>query len=273
MSNSVSASLGERARPWRGVGFALLLGAALLAGCVNTTAPVSGAERRQNNVDAAAINVQLGLDYLQKNELSIAQGKLERALGEDPDSPDVHDALAQLDERLGDSKGADREYRRALALSHRSPQMVNNYAVYMCSHGRAPEAVRLFDEAAANPIYPTPWAAYTNAGICLHSVHHDDEAMLRFARALQANPAFADAVFQAASLEYAQQHLVAARLRLDVFLMSNPPTPSLLLLGWQIARAQSDLVGEHRFEQVLSNDFPASTQARALQLAGRSGAD
>jgi type IV pilus assembly protein PilF len=250
---------------------AALAGAALAACTTTTTVQRDDTPPPINNADAAAINVQLGLDYLQKNELALAQGKLQRALSEDPHSADVHGALALLDERLGDAKGADREYRRALALSNRSPQMLNNYAVYLCSHGRSAEGVRYFEEAAANPLYPTPWAAFTNAGICLRGVHQDTEAMQRFAHALQINPAFADAAFEAANLEYSQQHFVAARLRIDLFLMNNHATPSLLLLGWQIARVQGDPVGQERYAVLLGRDFPNSPQAHALELASRSG--
>jgi type IV pilus assembly protein PilF len=250
---------------------------AALAACTTTTTtttsfgPAAGGAPKIDNSDAAAINVQLGLDYLQKNELGLAQTKLQRALSEDSHSADVHSALALLDERLGDAKGADREYRRALSLSQDSPQVLNNYAVYLCSHGRPAEGVRYFEQAATNPLYPTPWAAYTNAGICLRGVHQNDQAMARFTHALQVNPAFADAAFEAASLEFAEQRFVAARLRIDVFLMNNRATPALLLLGWQIARAQTDAVGQQRYALLLARDFPNSPQAHALDLASRGG--
>lgn len=271
-----AAAAGIRAR--QRVGCAALAAAALmaavLAGCTTTTT-VSRDDSPPpiNNADAAAINVQLGVDYLQKNELALAQDKLQRAESEDSHSANVHGALALLDERLGDARGADREYRRALELSHRSPEMLNNYAVYLCSHGRPTEGVGYFEEAAKNPLYPTPWAAYTNAGICLRGVHHDVEAMQRFAHALQLDPGFADAAYEAASLQYAQQHFVAARLQIDLFLMNNRPTPSLLLLGWQIARAQGDDVGRQRYATLLGRDFPGSAQAHALEMANRSGPD
>jgi len=276
-STGMSAPLRRALGLPAGARLAPVLACALLAACTTTTTTTNrlsepiGSEPI-NNVDAAAINVQLGVSYLQKNDLSLAQTKLQRALTENPHSVDVHDALALLDERLGDAKGADREYRRALALSQRSPQELNNYAVFLCSHGRPTEGVRYFEEAAVNPLYATPWAAYTNAGICLRGVHQDDAAMERFTRALQIDPAFADAALEAASLEFAQQHLVAARLRIDLFLMSNRPTPALLLLGWQVARAQSDAVGQQRYALLLARDFPNSPQAHALEQASRSGA-
>lgn len=249
--------------------------AALVACTTTTTTTTSFAppstQTAADNTDAAAINVQLGVDYLQKNELALAQTKLQRALREDPRSVDVHDALALLDEQLGDAKGADREYRRALELSGHSPRELNNYAVYLCSHNRSAEGVRYFEEAASNRLYPTPWAAYTNAGICLRGVRQNAAAMQRFTRALQINPTFADAAFEAASLEYAEQDFAAARSRVDSFLMSNRPTAALLLLGWQVARAQSDALAEQRYALLLARDFPNSPQAHALELSSRGG--
>lgn len=253
---------------------AAMLGVALactgLAGCAGSG--VAAADTQPStNTDAANINVQLGQDYLRQGDLQLAQTKLQRALREDPHNANVYNALALLDERLGQSKDADRDYHRALTLSHGSAPMLNNYAVYLCSHGRAAEGVRYADEAAANPLYQTPWAAYTNAGICLHNVHRDTEAMERFTRALQSNPAFSDAVFEAASLEFAQQQYVQAHLRIDAFLLNNQPTPELLLLAWRIAGAQDDAAGQQRYRQRLGQEFPSSEQARALQIsAGRS---
>ena len=85
--------------------------------------------------------------------------------------------------------------------------MLNNYAVFLCSHGRADEGVRNFEQAAANPLYPTPWAAFTNAGVCLRAAHRDGEAAARFDRALRSNPAYSEAVFQASDLDLPNKNL------------------------------------------------------------------
>ncbi len=260
------------ARPYGAATAAMVLGIALactgLAGCAGGGAAATNTQP-SNNTDAANINVTLGLDYMRQGNLQLAQTKLERALSEDSHNADVYVALALLDERLGQAKDADRDYHRALGLSHRSALVLNDYAVYLCSHGRSAEGVRYADEAAANPLYQTPWAAYTNAGICMHNLHRDTEAMQRFTRALQSNPAFADAVFEAASLEFAQQRYLQARLRVDAFLIKNPSTPQLLLLAWQIAGAQGDSDGQQRYKQRLNQEFPDSGQARALQIAAQ----
>jgi type IV pilus assembly protein PilF len=236
----------------------------LLAACASGPANSSS-----SGSDAASINVQLGVDYLKQGNLELAQSKLLRALQEDSHSADVHSALALLDERLGKARDADKEYQRALRLSHDAPGVLNNYAVYLCSHGRPDEGVKYFEEAASNPLYRTPWAAYTNAGVCLQGVHRDQEAMQRFTRALQINPNFADATLLASGLEFSEQHYVQARLRIDVFLMNNPATPDLLLLAWRIAGAQNDVAGQKRYATQLAKDFPHSGQERAVELAAR----
>jgi type IV pilus assembly protein PilF len=213
---------------------------------------------------AAKINLQLGVGYLQEGNLPIAKEKLERASSEDPHNPEVHGAMALLDERLGKDKEADKEFRTALELDSHDPSMLNNYAVYLCSHQRADEGVRYFEQAASNPLYRTPWAAYTNAGVCMRAAHRDADAAQRFARALQSNPAYPEAVFQASDLDYQQQKLADARFRIDVFLLTNPATPDLLLLAYRIAQSQQDGVAQQRYGARLTQEFPGSDQARAL---------
>jgi type IV pilus assembly protein PilF len=230
-----------------------------IAGCVNSTS-----DEPTRKSDAARINVQLGLGYLQQGNLAIAKDKLERALSQDPDNADAHAALGLLDEKLGKDKDADHEYHRALSLAPQDPSMLNNYAVYLCSHGREVEGVRYFEQAATNPLYRTPWAAYTNAGVCLRSAHREAEAAQRFARAQQSNPTYSEAVFQASDLDLSLQRFAQARLRIDLFLLNNAATPDLLLLAWRISSVQPDPQAAARYAARLQREFPNSGQAHAL---------
>jgi type IV pilus assembly protein PilF len=245
------------------VGICLLL-CACAGGNPRTDGSVTDSNRATRLQAAAKINLQLGVGYLQQGNLPIAKEKLERADSEDPHNPEVHGALALLDQRLGKDKEADKEFRTALELDAHDPAMLNNYAVFLCSHQRADEGVRYFEQAASNPLYRTPWAAYTNAGVCMRAAHRDADAAQRFARALQSNPAYSEAVFQASDLDFQQQKLADARFRIDVFLLTNPATPDLLLLAYRIAQSQQDGVSQQRYGARLTQEFPGSEQARAL---------
>ncbi len=237
----------------------------IVAGCKTSSQP-SGVPTytTSQRSKAAQANLQLGMGYLQQGNLASAKDKIERAELEDPHSAEIHAALGLLDERLGKDKEADKEYREALSLAPGDPSMLNNYAVYLCSHGRAPEGVHNFELAAGNPLYRSPWAAYTNAGVCQRQAHHEPEAAQLFARALQSNPAYAEAVYQASDLDLTQQKFAVARLRVDFYLTNNNATPDLLLLGWRIAQAQADAPAAARYAQRLSREFPNSAQARSL---------
>jgi type IV pilus assembly protein PilF len=230
----------------------------LLAGCAGN----GGAKRA--STDAASYNVQLGLGYLEQGDLATAKDKLERAGTQDPHNAQVRSALAMLYERLGNDKKADAEYRTAQQLAPDDPELENNYAVYLCRKGRVDEGVKRFEEAGGNPLYRTPWAAYTNAGVCLRSAKRDTEAESRFERALAIRPDYAEAMLQLGDLEASQQHYVLARGRIDIFLLRFPATPDLLLLAWRIAQTQNDKPGADHYAQRLAKEFPNSDQAHAV---------
>jgi len=242
---------------------AALLGAALgwgLCGCQSSGGP-------QADASAARANMQLGSAYLQQGNLPIAKEKLERAVKQAPRDPAIHGLLAMLYLRLGEESRAETEYRAALALAPRDPDQLNNYAVFLCGAGRIDEGVARFQEAARNQLYRTPWVAYTNAGVCLHSARRDAEAEPLYVRALQVQPDYAEAAMQLVELLLAQNRGADAYGRVTDFLKRNPPTAALLLLGWRAARAQSNPSNAAQMAWRLQTEFPDSDQARSVAAA------
>jgi type IV pilus assembly protein PilF len=243
----------------------------LLLGVVSVTllGCTSMKKREQKRDDASNYNMQLGMAYLKQGDLGLAKEKLERAESENPNDPNVHSAMAMLQDRLGHPDKADKEFKAALNLGPRSPDVLNNYAVYLCRTGRVDEGVKSFEEAAHNPLYRTPEAAYTNAGVCLRGAKRDTQAAMSFQRALKARPNFAEAAYQLADLDYQRGELPDARETVDRFLGSFEATPDLLLLGVRISHQQGDRASEERFARKLRLDFPASDQAHALAESRR----
>jgi type IV pilus assembly protein PilF len=252
--------------PRRGLLFLAAVSAALLAGVLAGCASRQTVQRRH---DAAVYNTELGIAYMRRGELAVAQTKLDRALEENPDDPDVHSARALLFDRLGESRQADREFREAMRLAPKNPDFQNNYAVYLCSHGRIDEGVATFIGAARNPLYMTPELAYDNAGVCLRVAHRDVEAAQMFRDALAIRPNFAQALWQLADLDFAHGRLAQARQEIDAFLAANQETPDLLLLAVKVTRAQKDPLDAELYARRLQLDFPNSAQARALADLGR----
>ena len=239
-------------------GAALLCALAWLGGCASS----GGGE--ESAATAAAANLQLGSAYLQQGNLPVAKDKLERAVKQAPRDPAIHGLLAMLYQRLGDDKRAESEYRAALSLAPRDPEQLNNYAVFLCGAGRVDEGVSRFQQAARNRLYSTPWAADTNAGVCLRGAKRDAEAEPLFVHALQVRPDYAEAAVQLADLRLNHQRAAESYRGISDFLKANPPNAELLLLGWQAARAQQDGVGAAQMAWRLQTDFPDSEQAHSV---------
>lgn len=239
------------------------LAGAALALLLSACASPAG-QHPSNSQNAAIANTQLGSAYLNQGELALAKDKLDKAVAQDPNNPEVHSVRAMLFERMGQSAKADAEYRTALRLAPSDPNVINNYAVYLCQSGRTDEGVKRFEEAAKNALYRTPEAAYTNAGVCLRAAKRDQDARGYFVKALQLKPNFSDAVLQLADLQFQHAEYPQARALLDAYLGSFPETPDLLLLAVRVARAQKDPLGAQRYARKLQMDFPGSDQTRAL---------
>jgi type IV pilus assembly protein PilF len=246
----------------------LLVSAAVLAlaGCSSAN------DRAKKKGDASNYNMQLGMAYLNRGELGLAKEKLDRAVAENPGDPNVHSAMAMLQDRLGHPDQADKEFKAALSLGPRNPDVLNNYAVYLCRSGRTDEGVKAFEEAAHNALYRTPEAAYTNAGVCLRGAKRDTQAAMSFQKALRVKPNFAEAAYQLADLDFRRGEVQSARDTVDQYIGAFEPTPDLLLIGVQIARKQGDRLAEEKFARKLRMDFPSSDQTRALaELSHNSG--
>lgn len=218
---------------------------------------------------AAAANLQLGISYMQQGNLALAREKIEKALRQAPKSADVHTAAAMLEERLGDRRKAEEHHRNAVRLGPNRPELTNNYAVFLCRNGKAKEGIKKFQEVAANRLYSTPQAAYTNAGVCARGDKQLDAAAGFFQRALKLRPNHAEAVVQLADLEVSRGRLAEARAEVDKYMAAFTANPDVLLSCVQVARAQSDRLQEEKCGRRLRMEFAGSDAERRLQALGR----
>jgi type IV pilus assembly protein PilF len=214
--------------------------------------------------DAAHANVQLGVAYMQQGQLALAKEKLERAAKQDPRSAEVHSALAYLNERLDRPDAADAEYRLALRLSPNNSEVGNNYAVFLCRNGKVDTALKQFDLAARDRLYTTPWAALTNAGVCLRSANRGGEAVRLLEQAIALRPQYTPAVFELADLQLELGSPGVAGLVVDRYLALGLTAPDVLLLGVRAALARDERPAAQTLARRLRREFANSEQAKSL---------
>ena len=242
---------------------ALFALAMLAAGCTTTGDTVDG--RQVDEKEAAHANMQLGMAYLQSGNLVAAKEKLERAEQQDPRSFEVHWALASLSERLLQPGEADRHYQAALRLAPQNGEVSNTYGVFLCRSGKVAPALKLFDGAISNQLYSTPWAAGTNAAICLRSDKRDADAVPYLERALIRRPDYAAAVVELADVQLALGKPEEARIAVDRFMAIGRKAPDVYLVAVRVALKQGDRVAADTYARLLRRDFPNSPQSRELQ--------
>lgn len=252
-------------------GMAGLLVAVLLAGCVSSSNfPGDKVSLQQ----ASQYNVELGVAYLQQGRRDLAMQKLQLALQQNPDNANAYMAIGLLYNNTGDAQRADENFRIALRKDPNNPQIQNNYAVFLCQHGQPKQSERYFIEAAQNPLYPTPEAAYTNAGVCANKIPDPTAAVQYFRKALDINPNFLEALYQMARLSYEHKQYLDARAFIERFTSASPqPRPEVLLLGVRTERALGNNQAAAIYAKQLLKQFPNSPEAQQLTQSDLNGAN
>lgn len=246
-----------------------VLAPGVLAACVSTSnVPGDKVSLQQ----ASQYNVELGVAYMQQGRRDLAMQKLQLALKQDPGNASAYMSLGLLYNTMGDVKRADDNYRTALRKKPDDPQIENNYAVFLCQRGKPQKSEKYFLEAANNPLYPTPEAAYTNAGVCANKIPDATAAAKYFHLALNVNPNFPEALYQMARLSYQQKNYSGARSLIERFSSASPqPRPGVLLLGVRTERALGNSQSAANYAKKLIKLFPNSPQAQQLTQSDFNG--
>jgi type IV pilus assembly protein PilF len=241
--------------------FILLLGVTLLVACVTTTTGdmSSGA----SSEEAARLNMDLGISYLRQGDYEEAVVKLEKSIQEEPKNEKAHRALRLAYEQVGDSKGAEKEYRTAVRQSPDDADALNQLASFLCLNGDKSEAQKLFDRALDIPLYQDRAMLYVNAGTCVKSSDLvQAENYLRNALGLQ--PDYPDALFQMGEVAYARENYLQARAFIERYVAVSSSTADSLWLAYRVEVALNDPVSAKTFADQLLKQFPVSVEAQML---------
>lgn len=214
---------------------------------------------------AAKANVELGVAYMREGGLEIAEGKLRKAIEQDPDSVRAHDAIAVLYGRIEKNELAEKHFKRALSLNSEDSRTHNNYGLFLCQTGAYEEADKQFNLAASNPLYSGRPAALTNAGVCANKIPDAEKAEQYFRDVLEFAPDYTPALLNMVSTSYEQGKYMSARGYLQRYEQFAPHSAESLWLGARVEYALKDMSASGRYRLLLKNNFPDSNQAKSLQ--------
>jgi type IV pilus assembly protein PilF len=199
--------------------------------------------------------VAMAAEYYRLGQMDAALRNAEQAIGEDKGNPRAYYMIAVIYQQIGETSRADENFKRAVELSPKNPDIRNAYGTFFCSQRRFPQAQEQFVKALENPLYATPWVAMTNAGACAASAGSLNKAETEYRRALNVNGRYGPALIRMAEIEYGRGNAKGAKGYLDTYFQSNAPSPQALDLAVKTERKLGNPKGAATYEQVLRKTF------------------
>jgi type IV pilus assembly protein PilF len=218
---------------------------------------------------ASALNVQLALGYIEREQLGVAQEKLEKAIEQNPKNIDAYTSMAYLKRLIKEYDMAEDFYQQALDIKSNDPNIHNNYGGLLCQMGRYDDALDEIRKAYDSPFYETPYLAYANAGTCLldKGDYKQAETMLR--KALRDQPSYAGALISMAEIGVKTQKYLMARAYIQRYHAVARPSAESLWLQIQAEKALGAEDHYLKYARQLLKEFPDSDQAGMLEEMAR----
>lgn len=252
-------------------GLALL---AALAGCAQgpstATGSGSGTEPLTESDEPEArtrarLRVELATGYFEQDKPTIALDEIKQALAADPNYAPAYVLRGLVYMRLNDSRLADESFRRALQLSPRDPDALHNYGWFQCLQGRRPQAIELFQQALASPVYGGQAKTLMAKGICQVQMGQLAEAEGSFARSYELDAANPVTAYNLANLLYRRGDYVRAQFYARRLNNSEQANAESLWLGVLIERRLGQAQAAEQLGQQLVRRFPQSREATSFQ--------
>ena len=215
-------------------------------------------------VTRAKLRTELAALYFQSGDHIVALEELTLALSVNPDYAPAYSLRGLVLYHIREFDSAERDFKRALSLDEKNPEISNNYGWYLCQTGKAKESIDYFQRAIRNPLYRTPEIAWLNAGACYIKLNDLDAAEEALRRILRFTPENPQALYHMATVAYRRGNFDAAKVYLLTAVKQVDPNAEMLWLKTRIDRRLGDRVSEESFAAQLRRKYPDSTEYREL---------
>jgi type IV pilus assembly protein PilF len=216
-----------------------------------------------NKHESARIHAELGSGYYQQNQMAVALEEFTKSIEFDPTYSSGFNGLAMTYAAIKEDVKAELNFKKSIALDVKNSEAHNNYGSFLCSRNRFDESIVQFQEAAKNPLYVTPFVAYTNAGYCSLKKSDVNGAEQFFSLALQYQPLLHNAAYQLAKIYFDKKQYGLAQQTLSNALANNP-TPEMLWLGVRVERQLGNKDAESSYALELRRKYPDAPQTQSL---------
>ena len=192
---------------------------ALLLACATPT---------PNMKKEASARMQMGVTYLEQRNLPAAMRELTRAAELDPENAEIDMILGLAYQARGDLGEAEDYMRMAIRKKPDYAEAHNNLGFLLSLQGKSEEAIREYQMAASNVLYPTPEYAYYNMGKEYVRLKDLGKAEAMYRRAIGLNPSLVDAYRGLAMVQAEKGEWEESARTLEQLVAAVPSSPD----GW-----------------------------------------
>lgn len=272
----VSPSAGAAPRGRLGLLASSLVLLAALAGCASGPGGATGGQATEPLTESdepeartrARLRVELATGYFEQGKATVALDEIKQALAADPTYAPAYVLRGLVYMRLNDNRLAEDSFRRALQISPRDPDALHNYGWFQCLQGRRLQAIELFQQALASPVYGGQAKTLMAKGICQVQMGQLAEAEGSFARSYELDAANPVSAYNLARLLYRRGEYVRAQFYARRLNNSEQANAESLWLGIGIERRLGETQAAEQLGQQLLRRFPQSREAASYRRGG-----
>lgn len=152
---------------------------------------VSCAGVSEKNAMMSQYHYQLGISYLNDNNIQPAFTELQKALELNPQDKEVHNALGVIYlTKLDDYNKAVEHFNRALAIDKAFSEAATNLGISYAALKNYEKAVESYRMALSNPQYKNAHMAFNNLGMVYYRLSKFDDSLSAFKDAIRRFPDF-----------------------------------------------------------------------------------
>jgi type IV pilus assembly protein PilF len=224
-------------------------------------------ESDQTDADRRArVRMELASGYYARGQLETALDEVKLALAVKPELPDAYNLRGLIYQSLGDDKLAEENYKRALQLSPRDPDIMHNYGWFLCQTRRMPEAFAQFQQAIATPRYAGLSRSLMTQGVCQARTGAYADAERSLVRAYELDPTNPVTAFNLADVLNRRGEFERARFYIGrVNAVQEYTNAQTLWLAARIENKMGNQRGARDYGRQLRARFPQSPESLAFE--------
>jgi type IV pilus biogenesis/stability protein PilW len=147
--------------------------------------------KSEKDIQQAEAHFQLGLSYLNDNNIQPAFVEFQKAIEFNPDNKEAHNMIGVIYlTKLEDYSNAVSHFKKALILDKNFSEAYNNLGNAYEKIGMHDDAIESYKAAIANPLYRNTPLAFYNMGMLYYKLTRYDDAMDAFKESLKRHSDF-----------------------------------------------------------------------------------